>query len=99
MKKLFVCLFLMLCLIFCVSCDLITDRNDARGENEYKLTVIDTFGYLAEPLEEYYTAGQEVKVHIIFLSGPKPSKISCNIPNEVEIATSPLTVARGSLDR
>ena len=70
MKKLFVCLFLLLCLILCVSCDLITDRNDARGENEYKLTVIDTFGYLAEPLEEYYTAGQEVKVHIIFLSGP-----------------------------
>lgn len=36
----------------------------------YKLTVVDHWGYLIKPLDEYYKAGEEVEVTLAFLSGP-----------------------------
>lgn len=63
MKKILVRIFLLvvaLCLLGCES--------TSRGE--YKLTVIDDFGYLIEPLENYYKAGEKVEAHLALLSGP-----------------------------
>ena len=37
---------------------------------KYKLTVIDYWGYLVKPLNEYYEAGEKVDVTLEFLSGP-----------------------------
>ena len=37
---------------------------------KYKLTVIDYWGYLIKPLNEYYKEGEEVEVTLAFLSGP-----------------------------
>ena len=45
-------------------------NNDAPSNTKYKLTVIDYWGYLRKPLEEYYEAGEEVDVTLAFLSGP-----------------------------
>ena len=44
--------------------------SDAPADGRYKLTVIDYWGYLIEPLDEYYKAGEEVEVTLVFLSGP-----------------------------
>ena len=44
--------------------------NDNPVDAEYKLTVIDYWGYLIKPLDEYYKAGEEVEVTLAFLSGP-----------------------------
>lgn len=43
---------------------------DNPANKEYKLTVIDYWGYLVKPLDEYYQAGEEVEVTLAFLSGP-----------------------------
>ncbi len=45
-----------------------TDDTPAGGL--YKLTVMDHWGYLVKPLDEYYEAGAEVEVTLAFLSGP-----------------------------
>ena len=45
-------------------------NNDAPSNTKYKLTVIDYWGYLVKPLEEYYEVGKEVDVTLAFLSGP-----------------------------
>ena len=37
---------------------------------KYKLSVIDYWGYLVKPLDEYYEAGDNVEVTLAFLSGP-----------------------------
>ena len=37
---------------------------------KYKLTLIDNFGLHNGTLEEYYEAGEEVRVYVKFLSGP-----------------------------
>lgn len=74
MKKILVSIFLLvfgLCLVGCES--------TLRGEGEYKLTVIDDFGYLVKPLDKYYKAGEEVEVHLAFLSGPS---VGININGE-----------------
>ena len=47
-----------------------TGGANAPADTEYKLTVIDYWGYLIEPLDEYYKAGEEVEVKLAFLSGP-----------------------------
>ena len=44
--------------------------SDAPADGRYKLTVVDYWGYLIEPLDEYYKAGEEVEVTLAFLSGP-----------------------------
>ena len=44
--------------------------NDNPVDAEYKLTVVDYWGYLIKPLDEYYKAGEEVEVTLAFLSGP-----------------------------
>lgn len=51
------------------------DRNTVNdflncSSKKYKLTVVDNFNYLNSPLNEYYEAGEEVRVYIKFLSGP-----------------------------
>ena len=48
-----------------------TGSENAPADTEYKLTVIDYWGYLIEPLDEYYKAGEEVEVKLAFLSGPE----------------------------
>ena len=45
-------------------------NNDVPSNAKYKLTVIDYWGYLRKPLDEYYEAGEEVEVTLAFLSGP-----------------------------
>ena len=45
-------------------------NNDIPTNTKYKLTVIDYWGYLIKPLDEYYKAGEEVEVTLAFLSGP-----------------------------
>lgn len=45
-------------------------NNDTPSNTKYKLTVIDYWGYLVKPLNEYYEAGEEVEVTLAFLSGP-----------------------------
>lgn len=46
-------------------------QNGNDSENtKFKLTVIDYWGYLVKPLNEYYKAGEEVEVTLAFLSGP-----------------------------
>ena len=47
-----------------------TQNNDTPSNTKYKLTVIDDWGYLVNPLNEYYEAGEEVDVTLAFLSGP-----------------------------
>lgn len=47
-----------------------TPSNDEPADTKYKLTVIDYWGYLVKPLNEYYKAGEEVEVTLAFLSGP-----------------------------
>lgn len=47
-----------------------TPNDDDLVDTKYKLTVIDYWGYLVNPLEEYYKAGEEVEVILAFLSGP-----------------------------
>ena len=74
MKKVLVSMFLLvfgLCLVGCES--------TLRGEGEYKLTVVDDFGYLVKSLDKYYKAGEEVEVHLAFLSGPR---VGININGE-----------------
>lgn len=81
MKKI---LAFTLALIFAVSlcaCDniLLSDDENKQSPNEnnqqtqndekYKLTVIDYWGYLVKPLDEYYKAGEEVEVTLAFVSG------------------------------
>lgn len=65
MRKLLVSVFLLVVVLFIVGCE-----STSRGEGEYKLTVIDDFGYLTKPLDSYYKAGEDVEVHLVFLSGP-----------------------------
>lgn len=79
MKKL-LALILVLVLIFplcaCNSEQLPDDDSqqtttfDPPADTKYKLTVIDYWGYLVEPLDDRYEAGEEVEVHLAFLSGP-----------------------------
>ena len=47
-----------------------TPNDDYPADTKYKLTVIDYWGYLRKPLDEYYEAGEEVEVTLAFLSGP-----------------------------
>lgn len=47
-----------------------TPNDDDPANTKYKLTVIDYWGYLIKPLDEYYKAGEEVEVTLAFLSGP-----------------------------
>ena len=47
-----------------------TPNGDDPTDTKYKLTVIDYWGYLVKPLDEYYEAGEEVEVTLAFLSGP-----------------------------
>ena len=47
-----------------------TPNDDNPADTKYKLTVIDYWGYLVKPLNEYYKAGEEVEVTLAFLSGP-----------------------------
>ena len=47
-----------------------TPNDDDPADTKYKLTVIDYWGYLVKPLNEYYEAGEEVEVTLAFLSGP-----------------------------
>lgn len=49
-------------------------------KNEYKLTLIDNFGLLNGTVEEYYYAGDEVRIYVKFLSGP----LACINLNGVE---------------
>lgn len=44
--------------------------NEITTNAKYRLTVIDYWGYLIKPLDEYYKAGEEVEVTLAFLSGP-----------------------------
>ena len=54
-----------------------TPNDDDPADTKYKLTVIDYWGYLVKPLDEYYTAGEEVEVTFAFLS---PNICSCGKP-------------------
>ena len=74
MKKILVCMFLLVLCLCLVGCE-----TTLRGNGEYKLTVIDDFGYLVKPLDKYYKAGEEVEVHLAFLSGPS---VGININGE-----------------
>ena len=74
MKKILVSMFLLVFGLYLVGCE-----STLRGEDEYKLTVIDDFGYLVKPLDKYYKAGEEVEVHLAFLSGPS---VGININGE-----------------
>ena len=47
-----------------------TPNDDDPADTKYKLTVIDYWGYLVKPLDEYCKAGEEVEVTLAFLSGP-----------------------------
>ncbi|MBR3680519.1 MAG: hypothetical protein IKL79_00765 [Clostridia bacterium] len=47
-----------------------TPNDDDPADTKYKLTVVDFWGYLVKPLDEYYEAGEEVEVTLAFLSGP-----------------------------
>ena len=47
-----------------------TPNGDDPENTRYKLTVVDYWGYLINPLDEYYKAGEEVEVTLAFLSGP-----------------------------
>ena len=73
MKKIFVTLFLLVLCLSMFGCSTSSD------DDKYKLTVIDDFGYLVKPLENYYKAGEEVEVHLAFLSGPS---VGLNINGE-----------------
>ena len=50
--------------------DQYTPNGDDPADAKYKLTVIDYWGYLRKPLDEYYKAGEDVEVTLAFLSGP-----------------------------
>ena len=70
MKKL-VAFILVLILIFSMcACNNTHLPDDDPTDAKYKLTVIDYWGYLVKPLDEYYKAGEKVEVTLAFLSGP-----------------------------
>ena len=82
MKKILVSLFLLvfgLCLVGCVDTPNGPGTQDPFLNDAHKLTVIDDFGYLVKPLDKYYKAGEEVEVHLAFLSGPS---VGININGE-----------------
>lgn len=73
MKKILVSILLFVfgvCLVGCVDTPNGPGSEDPYLNGKYKLTVIDDFGYLVEPLDNYYKDGEEVEVHLAFLSGP-----------------------------
>ena len=73
MKKILVSILLFVfgvCLVGCVDTPNGPGSEDPYLNGKYKLTVIDDFGYLVEPIDNYYKAGEEVEVHLAFLSGP-----------------------------
>ena len=73
MKKIISSMFILifgLCLVGCVDTPNGPGSEDPYPDGKYKLTVIDDFGFMIEPLETYYKEGQEVEVHLPFLSGP-----------------------------
>ena len=82
MKKILVSVFLLvfgLCLVGCVDTPNGPGSEDPYPNGKYKLTVIDDFGYLVKPLDKYYKVGEEVEVHLAFLSGPR---VGININGE-----------------
>lgn len=82
MKKILVSMFLLvfgLCLVGCVDTPNGPGTQDPFSNDAHKLTVIDDFGYLVKPLDKYYKAGEEVEVHLAFLSGPS---VGININGE-----------------
>lgn len=82
MKKILVSMFLLvfgLCLAGCVDTPNGPGTQDPFLNDAHKLTVIDDFGYLVKPLDKYYKAGEEVEVHLAFLSGPS---VGININGE-----------------
>ncbi len=82
MKKILVSMFLLVlgfCLVGCVDKPNGPGTQDSFLNDAHKLTVIDDFGYLVAPLDDYYKAGEEVEVHLAFLSGPS---VGININGE-----------------
>lgn len=70
MKKFFA-LFLVLILIFSLcACDNSQLPNSDNQNKKYKLTVIDYWGNLIKPLNEYYEVGEKVEVTLKFSAGP-----------------------------
>ena len=66
MRRIAICLTVVLCLVLLVSCF----NNEPASKRKYKLTVVDNYDLLVGTLEEYYEEGTEVKVYVRFLSGP-----------------------------
>ncbi len=69
MKKIFACLLVVISVLCLFGCDEQNNTENNNKDNKYKLTVVDSFDYLLEPLEEYYEAGEEVEVRLKGLSG------------------------------
>lgn len=79
MKKLIALVLALMLIVSLCACDDQQFQNDnnqlSQNGNDpvntgYKLTVIDYWGYLVKPLNDYYKAGEEVEVTLAFLSGP-----------------------------
>ena len=71
MKKIFALIFVLILIFSLCSCNNQQAPNDDDpADTKYKLTVIDYWGYLIKPLNEYYKAGEEVEATLAFLSGP-----------------------------
>ena len=69
MKKTFILLMLLFCFVFS-SCRIKYPTETLEPiRNQFKLTVINEYDILAEPLNEYYEAGELVEVHLQALYG------------------------------
>ncbi len=67
MKKIIALVLVMILIVSMCACNNAQSPND---DTKYKLTIIDYWGYLVKPLNEYYEAGEKVEVTLEFLSGP-----------------------------
>ena len=80
MKKIIAFVLVLTLAFLMVGCFNLNGKPSTTENQKYKLTLIDNFGLLNGEVEEYYYAGEEVKIYVRFLSGP----LACINLNGVE---------------
>lgn len=71
MKKLIAFVLVLTIAFSMVGCFEFMDKTTTTEKQKYKLTLIDNFGLLNGEVEDYYFAGEEVRIYVKILSGPE----------------------------
>ena len=80
MKKLIAFVLVLTIAFSMVGCFEFMDKTTTTEKQKYKLTLIDNFGLLNGEVEDYYFAGEEVRIYVKSLSSP----LACINLNGVE---------------